>query len=273
MTDLQVKWHGQYNKEHDQGSYPFTHQSEYALPSLPFSLERIGIFKYLEDAFFERPINGVINLHHAVNFLPDQNQKVYKLQTLTTSTQKKNLLIAFLLDDIFQPVALLEDTTKRLVSRVDLKNYENIYIHVEYGIKTLRGKNIEYFHHFLQKYSELIGRKILFAKYPDLVKNLDMRHWDYYEGNLTWYYSDSFLKHFCLSRGAGLVEFLPLHSFTQEQTIQLSPFHQIVIGRLKEAVHNEKLKLAREMGEEFFTTRREQVRGENQLLYNFFCDQ
>ncbi len=269
MTDLKIRWYEKFDADDNTEVYPYTHLSNYECKHLPETINRNGIFKYLEDTLYSQVSDSALSIHQAAHFLDNPQKTVYRINAHQEKAKKDNLLIAIYLDEIFQPGILLRDSLKKLVLTTDIEQYSNVYLHVEYGIKTLKGKNIEYLHSFLQAFGEITGKVPVFTKYPDLLKKHDMRDWDYYEGNLIWYYSDSFLKHFCLSKGAGLIETPATPLFEEKKTLKLSPYHSISFGQLKEKVGNEKLALARKIGAAFFNERKDPIRGEKHLLYKF----
>lgn len=269
MSEFKTNWLGEFDSEFFLKVPAFGHDSKYSDKHLPFNISRRGVFQYLENVVQEIDTVEALSIHQASSYLDDINKPIYKLQSNQTHKTKENLILSFYLDDIFQPSFLVKKSLENLSDKVQLKKYKNIYLNIEYGAKSLKGKNIEYIHNFFQQYGRIVKREPLFVKYSDLIKCYDLSSWDYYEGNLIWFHCDSFLKHFCLSRGASVIELLDSSMLYEAIKIEMSPYYSIIFGYFENKVTNEKVEIARSMNHEFFVEHKDVVREENYLLYNF----
>lgn len=270
MSSFKSNWMGKFNQQLYLRVPQYSLESGYFNKHLP-EINRFGIFRHLENCFDNKKQERVMSIHHAQTHYSDLNDKVYRLQTEQTIRSKKNLLISLYFDEVFQPLSLIESSLKKIQDSKDFHSYEDVYFHIDYGIKTLKGQNIEYLHSAFRLMSSTLEKELKFIDYTDLFKIYDMREWSYFEGDLVWHFSDSFMKHLCLSKGAQLIEEKD-HSFIEEKKIMLSPYYSIAFGKMDKIHECKKLEDAKKSGHGFFNDHKDQLRQERSLLFRFLYE-
>lgn len=158
---------------------------------------------------------------------PFHPTKYYYRIVSQASPGPENLFVIYA-DPFLCPVYMLEDYFRTL-SGIK-KDTSKVFIHyLGFELNQHQG----YIHSLYQLLHDHLGR-VEFLDIPVFLKKSSFKGWSVHTPGLTWFYSDPWIAHYLISKGAYWVQpEFPASVVSKERT-KLSPYHQFEILILKE---------------------------------------